>query len=519
MFESLRVKEGGMKKLMFTLATATIVGLAQADDGTFTNAAGGNWSDEANWANGVIASGAGAQAKFSAELTNNVSVALPSEDGATIGSLAVENTSADEAMRTWTLTGALTLDKGETAASLVKVGANATLTTYNLGDVNDVIKTGVGRWNLQPSVLMFQQNSLIVRDGICHLANAGYGNAKFVLDPVEGCHPVLSIGSAEMKNNPPSITVKAGPGSPSIWAEPYGKNYTSSLKLERMVEFKTLTNQSGTFFGGGISGTGGIRKTGSGTLAFGAGPSIEGEIILSQGGISGGSSWWNNDKAIAVTIGDKDSETSSPLTWSFSEKGSLPGAKTTFHVAEYGGPVTFQWAKNQTGGTANAPFTLDRDVTFNANVNANCGNTFAGIISGKGGITFTGNGTDRFFRLTGANTYKGGTSINKVTVKVGTTSALGTGDVSIGATGKLAYDADGIDAIADAAVVRVTTGGVIDFGTHAVTEKVLMLTLDGVKQKAGIWGAVGSGATHEADWITGSGFLKVAGLGFTVSVR
>ena len=126
---------------------------------------------------------------------------------------------------------------------------------------------------------------------------------------------------------------------------------------------------------------------------------------------------------------------------------------------------------------------------------------------------------DRTLALTGANTYQGGTSINNVTVKVGTTSALGTGDVSIGATGKLAYDADRIDAIADAAVVRVTTGGVLDFGTHAVTEKVQELIVDGAKQAAGIWGAVGSGATHEADWITGSGFLKVAGMGFTVSVR
>ena len=104
-------------------------------------------------------------------------------------------------------------------------------------------------------------------------------------------------------------------------------------------------------------------------------------------------------------------------------------------------------------------------------------------------------------------------------MKVGTTSALGTGDVSIGATGKLAYDAVRIYAIADSSVIILKTKKEINFSTHTMTEKVQELIVDGEKQAAGIWGAVGSGATNEADWITGSGFLKVAGMGFTVSVR
>ena len=68
-----------MKKLMFTLAAVSCAGLAQADDGTFMNAAGGAWSDKNNWKDGVIASGAGAIATISAELAGNATIVLPEE--------------------------------------------------------------------------------------------------------------------------------------------------------------------------------------------------------------------------------------------------------------------------------------------------------------------------------------------------------------------------------------------------------------------------------------------------------
>ena len=118
-----------MKKLMFTLAAVSCAGLAQADDGTFMNAAGGAWSDKNNWKDGVIASGAGAIATISAELAGNATIVLP-EEGLTIGSLVVENTSSSTSSAKWILSGgSMTFDKGEAdgAASVVDVKANAQL--------------------------------------------------------------------------------------------------------------------------------------------------------------------------------------------------------------------------------------------------------------------------------------------------------------------------------------------------------------------------------------------------------
>jgi hypothetical protein len=251
---------------------------------------------------------------------------------------------------------------------------------------------------------------------------------------------------------------------------------------------------------------------------FGSAPTFTGDIVISEGVVSCGSCFWNTSANIAVTIGDEFSSPSSALRWSFSEKGSLPQASTSFHVTQYGGPVTFSWSKNQTGSTCASNFQLDRDVTFNANFNSGA-NTFAGVFSGTGGIAFTGTANTRIFVLTGANTYAGGTSIDSVSVKVGGESALGTGDVSVGSTGIITYNAKLESAINDKAKLRVATGAVIDFGSYAVSEKVGALYLDGTMQSSGVWGAIGSGCEHEAAFITGSGVIRVGGPGFCIIIR
>ena len=478
-----------------------------ATDGTFNNPSGGFWGDSANWLNAAIGGGAGSSVSLRAALSANATVSLDADTS--VGNLFVEDLNSN---RTWTVSGAtLAFDSGDGASSEVNVASGTELVASTIDNANEVVKTGDGLWTLTPVAdgVTFTENPLVIREGTVYFSNGNYSGAKIILDSSAGSSPILRFNNSERKSPGPTITVPSGTGTPVISYSTNGKIYYATLVLGQMVEFN-VPSGSGTFFGGGMSGTGGIRKTGSGTFTLGTAPTFDGEIIVSEGNVSSGSSYWNANANIAVTIGDESSPESASLGWGFSEKGSLPGANTSFHVTSHGGPVSFSWSKSLNGSTCRSAFVLDRDVSFNANINSGSGNTFAGVFSGRGGIAFTGSGNTCFFTLSGENTYSGGTSINSVTIKAAANSAIGKGDVSIGETGILAYAADDINAIADSATLSLTTGAVIDFGSHAVTEKVAALFIDGQRQPSGLYGAVGSGADHETALITGSGFLRAA---------
>ncbi len=502
--------------LLATVALAALALPAGATDGTFNNSGGGAWSDSANWQNATVGGGAGSAVSLRAPLSGNATVSLDADTS--IGNLSVEDTNGGH---TWILSGAtLAFDSGDGSPSEMDVADGTTLVASSIANANEVVKTGAGQWTLSPAAngATFTENALVIREGTVYFSNNNYSGAKITLDSSDGSSPVLRFNNTERKNSGPTITVPAGTGNPVITYSPNGKIYYGTLVLERMVELN-IPSSSGTFFGGGMTGTGGIRKTGSGTFGLGSGPSFDGEIIVSEGNVSCGSSYWNANANIAVILGDAASPESASLGWGFSEKGSLPGVNTSFHVTTNGGSASFYWSKNQSGATCRSAFVLDRGVTFNVNLNNGCGNTFAGEFSGVGGISFTGNGNTRYIMLSGENTYSGGTSIDSVTVKAAANFALGTGDVSIGTTGILEYAADVTNVVADSASLRLATGAVVAFRDHAVTEKVAALFIDGQRQPGGLYGAPGSGAEHETALISGAGFLRTADAGTVILLR
>lgn len=504
-------------KLFAILVIVSAYVSARGDNGTFSNASGGAWSEPSNWADGVIAGGSGSTATLSAELSSDATVTIADATTNTIGSLNVVNTG--NLARKWTVSGtgaALRFDNGASNESVINVATGTVLELTGIDDANDVVKIGPGTLRLAlAAVGAFKTNSLVIREGTNYFTTGNYNYAKVTLDSSDGRNPVLRVNNAEQKSNGLIVSVPAGTGNPVFIQEANGKSYAHSIALERMLEVQIPANNANM---GSFTGTGGIRKTGSGTLVFGSAPTFTGDIVISEGVVSCGSCFWNTSANIAVTIGDEFSSPSSALRWSFSEKGSLPQANTSFHVTQYGGPVTFSWSKTQTGSTCASNFQLDRDVTFNANFNSGA-NTFAGVFSGTGGIAFTGTANTRIFVLTGANTYAGGTSIDSVSVKVGGESALGTGDVSVGSTGIISYNAKLGSAINDKAKLRLATGAVIDFGSYEVSEKVGALYFDGIRQSNGVWGAIGSGCDHETSFITGAGVIRVGGPGLSVFIR
>jgi fibronectin-binding autotransporter adhesin len=106
--------------------------------------------------------------------------------------------------------------------------------------------------------------------------------------------------------------------------------------------------------------------------------------------------------------------------------------------------------------------------------------TFAGVISGAGGLIKNGAGT---FTLTGSCTYTGDTVVN---------------------AGVLAVDGD---ALADTGKLVIASGANVE---SSGTEVVGSLFFGGVEQEAGTWGATGSGAEHIDDTrFSGTGVIHV----------
>ncbi|MFT3938462.1 autotransporter-associated beta strand repeat-containing protein [Rhodopseudomonas sp.] len=196
-------------------------------------------------------------------------------------------------------------------------------------------------------------------------------------------------------------------------------------------------NRSGMYtFGGAISGTGSVRKTGAGVTILTGANTYTGVTTISSG---------------VLQIGDGG--TTGSITNNVTNNASLAFNRSDTYT--FGGVISGWGSVNQlgtgttvltgnsayTGGTTISAGTLQignggttGSIAYNVNNNGtlafNRSNalTFSGLISGTGSVAQLGAGN---LSLPGANTYTGGTTISRGTVTVGNNSALGTGDVKM----------------------------------------------------------------------------------------
>lgn len=144
----------------------------------------------------------------------------------------------------------------------------------------------------------------------------------------------------------------------------------------------------------------------------------------------------------------------------------------------------------------------------------NASTTFSGVIQdgglggGTGGLlTKTGNGT---LSLTNANTYSGGTLINVGTLIAAHDGALGSGNISLTASGVTLTLQSGVNNnyIADTATINITNGAVVNLNFTGASDVVSGIVLGGITETtSGTYGSFSSGATFESNFFTGTGTL------------
>ena len=199
---------------------------------------------------------------------------------------------------------------------------------------------------------------------------------------------MLKAGHTFRANNGGALgCTMTGPGTGPVFAggtmQIRGASVSSSLPVFLAAQGGTIDTQANTAtFSGIISGPGSLTKTGTGTLVLSGDNSYFGATFVNQGTLrAGAAGTFSPDSAMNVALGAVLDLASFNQTI-----GSLAGA----------GNVLLGSGLLTTGGDGTST-------------------TFAGVISGTGGLVKAGGGA---FALTGINTYSGPTSVAEGTLVV-----------------------------------------------------------------------------------------------------
>ncbi|UVH58379.1 autotransporter outer membrane beta-barrel domain-containing protein [Variovorax paradoxus] len=226
-------------------------------------------------------------------------------------------------------------------------------------------------------------------------------------------------------------------------------------------------------YAGLVSGTGGIEKTGAGTLTLTQDQAFTGTTTISAGVLQLGSGGTTGSvKGDIVDNATLTIQRSNALTLSGTISGSgalvQAGTGTTILTADnsYEGGTVISAGTLQlgNGGTTGS---IVGNVLNNATlvINRSDALTLSGTISGTGSLVKEGAGTTT---LTAANSYGGGTALKQGRLNVGNNLALGTGTLAMDDGTTLGFAADGLN-LANAVVLTGNNDPVIDTGGFSAT--------------------------------------------------
>lgn len=222
-------------------------------------------------------------------------------------------------------------------------------------------------------------------------------------------------------------------------------------------------DSSGTF-ADIISGTGSLTKLGAGTVTLSGANTFAGGTTVSAGILQGTTTSLQghilNNAAVVF-----DQTTDGTFGGNMSGSGSL--TKLGTGSATLSGTSTYTGGTTVTAGTLQGTTdSLQGDILNNASLvfDQNTDGTYAGVVSGSGGLTKQGTG---IVTLTGQNLFTGSTFLNDGGIRVSEDSLLG--DLS----SSLVFDGGTLITSADISTARDTTlnagGGTIDTEANNVT--------------------------------------------------
>ena len=295
-------------------------------------------------------------------------------------------------------------------------------------------------------------------------------------------------------------------GSDAALGAPGGSLTLSGGTLQATASFATArpvildagggtieTGSNNLVLSGNLSGSGALIKTGSGTLSLTGITSYTGGTTVSSGTLSGNTASLQGDILNNANV-TFNQPTAGIYTGTMSGTGSL--TKTGTGTLILSGTNTYTGGTTVSGGVLQGNATsLQGNILNTASVvfNQTSAGTYAGTISGTGGLTLQGGGA---LNLTGSNTFTGGTTVAAGTLFVNGSLAS---DVTVNNSGTLGGNG-------------TISGAVVNAGTLAPGNSIGLLTVNGsYTQAAGSFYQVEANAAGQADRINVGGNATIQG--------
>jgi autotransporter-associated beta strand protein len=427
---------------LLTAAASSFLIHARAADGTWTSAAGGNWSDPVNWLSGTPADGPDSAANFNTlDLTADIAVAV---DGVrTIGNLAFGDTGPLTPFG-WAVSGSLLTLQTSVGTPTITTDVAATISSQ-IGGTQGFVKNGAGTLTL--SAVGTNTGPVVIEGGTLRVA---------VLPPPAPPDPAISTYSSITANSGTTLaltitsTVATKPTVPALQLN------NATLDLNGVANSATLSNTVTVLSDSTVNATYGGNKNinilgntgtliGSSTLTLNMVCTDTALLTLGDGGSA------NSLSAFTGTIAFTPASTGQLRLGSGGNTGSAGVWGNSDMKLDFGTSSAYIQARNgntalivgelQSEGTGARLIGPGRDNGFSTNFvvgGRNTNSVFNGTIvdnlataERKAVLTKVGTGT---LTLGNANTYTGATNVNAGALIVNGSLGVTTVTVASGAT-------------------------------------------------------------------------------------